>query len=372
MHERAGSLGGIRTVTRCLRFLALAALIPVPSGASQGSGAMWQATPAANDAPVLADGVEFFVDPNSNARKQSNEWRSSRPDDAAAMERIAGQPQADWFGGWTPDIRARIDARVTEITETGALPILVAYNIPYRDCGQYSAGGENDPESYRVWVRAFAEGIGDRPALVILEPDGLTLTDCLDEAQTAERFELLRFAVDTFEANPNVDVYIDAGHSNWLPPEEAARRLQLAGIDRAAGFSLNVSNFQRTDDLIAYGKAVSDAIGAEDGTHFVIDTSRNGNGPWESDAPEAWCNPPGRALGEAPTVDTADPLVDAYLWIKRPGESDGSCRGAPEAGAWYPEYALGLALNVEDPDAIPAASPVASPVPGNATPASQG
>ena len=273
------------------------------------------------------------------------------------MERIARQPQADWFGGWVPDIRAGVDDRVTEITRAGALPMLVAYDLPYRDCGQYSAGGQNDPESYRAWVREFAEGIGDRPAVVILEPDGLTLTDCLDEAQKAERFELLGFAVDTFRAKPDVDVYIDAGHSNWLPPEEAARRLQLAGIEQAAGFSLNVSNFQRTDDLIAYGKAVSDAIGAEDGAHFVIDTSRNGNGPWDSDDPEAWCNPPGRALGEAPTVETADPLVDAYLWIKRPGESDGSCRGAPEAGEWFPEYALGLALNVDDPNASPSASP---------------
>lgn len=368
MHERAGSLGGIRTVTRCLKLLTLVALIAVPFLESGAFGAMRQATPAVNDTPVLDDGVTFFVDPTSNARTQADEWRSSRPDDAAAMERIAEQPQADWFGGWTPDIRTGIDARVTEITETGALPVLVAYDLPYRDCGQYSAGGQNDPESYRSWVREFAEGIGDRPAVVIPEPDGLTLTDCLDEAQTAERFGLLGFAVDTFEANPNVDVYIDAGHSNWLPPEEAARRLQLAGIERAAGFSLNVSNFQRTDDLIAYGKAVSDAIGAEDGTHFVIDTSRNGNGPWESDDPEAWCNPPGRALGEAPTVETADPLVDAYLWIKRPGESDGSCRGAPEAGEWYPEYALGLALNVDDPDASPAPAPDT----GNATPVAGG
>lgn len=110
------------------------------------------------------------------------------------------------------------------------------------------------------------------------------------------------------------------------------RRLKLAGIERAAGFSINVSNFQTTADSVAYGLAVSDAIGAEGGTHFVIDTSRNGNGPWESDEPEAWCNPPGRALGDAPTVKTADPLVDAYLWFKRVGESDESCRNGPGAG----------------------------------------
>ena len=39
-------------------------------------------------------------------------------------------------------------ARMTEITK--ALPILVAYDIPYRDRGQYWAGGQNDSESYRA------------------------------------------------------------------------------------------------------------------------------------------------------------------------------------------------------------------------------
>ncbi|MYR13850.1 endoglucanase, partial [Streptomyces sp. SID724] len=44
-----------------------------------------------------------------------------------------------------------------------------------------------------------------------------------------------------------------------------------------------------------------------------------------------------------PTTDTGDDRLDAYLWIKRPGDSDGTCRGGPPAGDWWPEYALGLA-----------------------------
>ncbi|MGO4421684.1 glycoside hydrolase family 6 protein, partial [Streptomyces sp. MCAF7] len=63
--------------------------------------------------------------------------------------------------------------------------------------------------------------------------------------------------------------------------------------------------------------------------------------------PEAWCNPKGRALGETPTVRTGDGAVAAYLWIKRPGESDGTCKGGPKAGQWWPRYALDLARNVK-------------------------
>ncbi|HLF25881.1 MAG TPA: glycoside hydrolase family 6 protein [Anaerolineae bacterium] len=100
-------------------------------------------------------------------------------------------------------------------------------------------------------------------------------------------------------------------------------------------------------------------------THFVIDTSRNGVGPWNFGASypndgvaQDWCNPPGRGLGLRPTANTGNPLVDAYLWIKIPGESDGQCtRGTPgpqdpergivdpAAGAWFPEMALELVHN---------------------------
>ena len=100
--------------------------------------------------------------------------------------------------------------------------------------------------------------------------------------------------------------------------------------------------------------------GAAPTTHFVIDTSRNGQGPWTPPAgvyPDAqdWCNPPDRGLGMRPTTDTGNDLVDAFMWIKIPGESDGLClRGTagpedpergmldPAAGAWFTEQAREL------------------------------
>jgi endoglucanase len=75
------------------------------------------------------------------------------------------------------------------------------------------------------------------------------------------------------------------------------------------------------------------------GVHFVIDTSRNGNGPLDVE----WCNPKGRKLGMVPTLETGDPLIDAYLWLKRPGESDGECNGGPRAGVFWDEQAIELA-----------------------------
>jgi endoglucanase len=288
--------------------------------------------------------VTFFVDPDSNARRQAAEWEVTRPDDAKLMRKIAEHAQADWFGDWTTDPRAEIAARLTQEVAAGALPVIVLYSIPYRDCGLYSKGGANDSEAYRAWIEEVAAGIGESPAVIILEPDAIAGMGCLNDAQADERLELIAWAVDTLMARPGVDVYIDAGNVNWHPAPEVAGRLKRAGIGRATGFALNVSNFYSTEQTTAYGHQISDALNLG-GTHFVVDTSRNGNGVWESDDPETWCNPPGRALGEPTTVDTGDPLVDAWLWIKSPGESDGECRGAPAAGVWYPEYALELAKN---------------------------
>jgi endoglucanase len=291
----------------------------------------------------------FFVDPDSHAARQAEEWEETRPEDAALMTHLASHPRADWFGDWTADPETEIGGRVTQIVGADALPVLVFYTMPYRDCGLYSAGGANDPNTYREWIAAAAAGIGDRPAVVILEPDALALTDCLTEEQTTERYELLRFAIDVLEGLPQTDVYLDAGNAGWLVVGDAATRLDRAGIAKATGFALNVSNFQTTSASTDYGHAVSAAITTRTDTPFVIDTSRNGNGPWEANDPETWCNPPGRALGHPPTTSTGEKLVDAWLWVKVPGESDGECRGHPPAGQWDPEYALDLVRNADLP-----------------------
>ncbi len=177
---------------------------------------------------------------------------------------------------------------------------------------------------------------------MILEPDALAGLDCLSAGEQAARFDLLRDAVEVLAARPDTRVYLDAGHSAWQPASVMADRLRRAGVAEADGFSLNVSNFRRTVDEIAYGREIATRLG---GTHFVVDTSRNGQGPA---ADGAWCNPPGRGLGQPPTTSTGVAGVDAYLWIKRPGESDGTCNGGPSAGTWWPEYAGGLAEQASD------------------------
>lgn len=305
-----------------------AALGPAPTDGAGGSA-------SASAAGIFA-GAKFYVNPNSNARKTANEWRSTRPADADQMDKIASRSQARWFNEWVGDIHTAVSGAMSAAESQGALPVLVAYNIPDRDCGGLSGGGGASADGYRTWITSFANAISGRKAAVVLEPDALSNMGCLSAERQETRLELIRYAVAALKGK-GATVYIDAGHPAWLSATEIARRLKLADIQRADGFALNVSNFIATSINTSYGEQVSALV---DGKHFVIDVSRNGLGATPDNQ---WCNPPGRALGTAPTGNTGHPLVDAYLWIKVPGESDGACNGAPAAGKWWPEYALGLA-----------------------------
>jgi endoglucanase len=286
-------------------------------------------------------GGRIYRAPRGPARAQARAWRRDRPADAALIDRIALQPAALWLGDWTRDVRRAAARRIRAARAARAVPVLVAYNIPGRDLGLHSAGGAPGTGDYLSWIEDLAAGIGAGPAAVVLEPDALAGLDALSEGEGAGRTALLAEAVARLASRPGVAVYVDAGNPAWTTPAEMARRLRAAGVAGARGFAVNVSSFHTTAHSRAYGRAVSRRVG---GAPFVIDTSRNGAGP----APGgAWCNPPGRALGQAPTAETGDAAVDALLWIKRPGESDGPCNGGPPAGAWWPEGALALARAAE-------------------------
>ena len=282
-------------------------------------------------------GERLFIDPDSPAMTTAASWRSTRPADAAIMDKIAKQPVTTWLGGWYDNIGQATTQLLGEMRAQGDLPVFVLYNIPIRDCGSYSAGGASSPAAYRAWIQAIQNASKGSKAVFLLEPDALPGWECLSSAQRSERSTLLRDAINTLTSSPNHYVYLDAGNSRWHTVQDIAARLKDIGTSRLTGVTLNISNFLTTAESKQYGSKLSSLTG---GLHVVIDTSRNGAGP-TSDL--QWCNPPGRKLGEAPRATPGQGELDALLWVKYPGESDGSCNGAPEAGEWWPDYALGLA-----------------------------
>lgn len=444
--------------SRCLGLTGFAGAIVLTGGFAASSAI------AAVPAPgrTLPPDTRFYVPPPSQGAIQQvlQLWKSGDAADARLILRMESIPQAVWLTGETSaqaaegsrgaleaDRQVEREVRHTLLAAArqDAVPVLVAYNIPGRDCSQYSAGGAPSDAAYEQWIDSLARGLGSGKAVIVLEPDALANlpSDCGAAYQAANpqitdatREADVAYAVTVLEKDPNASVYLDAGHSAWQSVGTIAQTLIAAGVQEAQGFFLNVSNYQYAGNNVDYGTWVSDciaygtAVNPDDGnlaadcpnqywnggpatgwngtalspyglwsataadldldtagidsryagmlgsvtptTHFVIDTSRDGRGPndmqaysaspynqpsdplvtmtqgsytWSQYVPSGviatlaagnWCNPPDSGTGLLPTANTASvsPLLDAYLWVKTPGQSDGQCDAASGVRAW--------------------------------------
>lgn len=423
---------------KCASFvLSLSFVLSACGGAGPDADAELGSTATVQD--ELGSGERYFVPlPDAGAVKQiAGLVKKGQLSNAARLTAMVATPQAVWFTGGTPkEVGKSVRSTLTQAKQQRRTAVLVPYNIPFRDCAQYSSGGAIDTAEYEAWITAFAKAIGDAHVVVILEPDSLGIipynttiygveewckptvvaedgsTVPAPGASATERYAQLSFAVAKLrELAPNADVYLDGTHSGWLGVGEAAYRLARAGRDPATrellarGFYLNASNYQSTEQATQFGTWISMctafATNPEEGgwrlgnygwcasqynpdtdyqldyspayaasvtaqiqglmgtatasLPFVIDTSRNGRGPLEPSRYGAapynqpssvldtlknggWCNPPGAGVGPRPKATPGPALVDAYLWVKIPGQSDGQCDSNGGARAW--DYSL--------------------------------
>lgn len=286
--------------------------------------------------------------PLYGARQQAHEWVEAHLDDTPEIartlrEQLLPHPCAVWL---TNDADVRVARRVARAADArGELFQLVLYNVPNRDCGGLSTGGAYSRDSYLLFVRSIARAIGRTRGIIIVEPDALAHASNFTEDMREERLALLRDAVTMLRRHcPRTAVYIDAGHPGWLSANTAAGLLKTAGVLDSQGFSLNVSHHHDTRTCVRYAQRVRGFLG--DRMRFVIDVSRNGMGFIEDGEMSMFNNIDAR-VGERPAICVADNGLDAVLWVKIPGESDGACKGAPPAGLFWPEAAMRL-LGVDD------------------------
>jgi len=255
------------------------------------------------------------------------------------IREITKEPIAFWYGvGPKRTIRKTKNSIKRLLNRADPyLPVLVIYSIPYRDLGHHSKGGADSDDEYLEFIQEFCDALGDRSPIVIYEPDCIPHMEQMGVVDGLDRMRLIKASIELL-SRTNALVYIDIGHPKWLSVSKAVSYLRLCDIHKVRGFSINTSNYYATSTCYKYGKDICKRLDGD--MHFVIDTSRNGNG-----ANSEHFNPYGRAIGEYPTTNTRDELVDAYLWIKVPGESDGKVNGGPKAGRFSHQLALDLIHN---------------------------
>ncbi|HKS44386.1 MAG TPA: glycoside hydrolase family 6 protein [Amycolatopsis sp.] len=198
------------------------------------------------------------------------------------------------------------------------------------------------------------------------------------------------YALSKLGAIPNVYNYLDAAHHGWIGWDDnftatasmlaQAARASGSTVDNVTGFITNTANYSaltepyftindsvngtsvrqskwvdwnRYVDELSFAQAFRQQLvnaGFPSNIGMLIDTSRNG---WGGSARPAgpgamtsvdtyvnggrldrrihvgnWCNQSGAGLGERPRATPASE-IDAYVWMKPPGESDGSSSPIP-------------------------------------------
>ena len=338
--------------------------VAVAAAATVGAGVLMAPSAFAADSP-------FYVDPKT-APPAGWPPTPATPGPPVIRDRIANVPQGRWFTQNNPaTVAGEVDAFVGAAAAAGKIPIMVVYNIPNRDCCGASSGGMANHTAYRQWIDQVAAGLKGRAAAIILEPDVLPDDDELPEHLPAER-GLRLDGVRRQEAQGGLGRRPRSTSTSGTRPGWPRRRWPPGWSARtsptAPTASRSTSPTTGPPPSRPRTSATSSPRPGSCRLKGVIDTSRNGNGPLGSE----WCDPAGRAIGMPSTNQVSDSILDAYLWIKLPGEADGCIAGA---GQFVPQRAYDLAIAAgpytpPSSPSSPSSPPPSSPPPSSPPPSS--
>jgi endoglucanase len=336
---------------RGVRAFVVLLLLALGGGLLGGGGS----APAQSSESNPLTGVKLYVDRDSPSWQQWQAYeRAGETAKANLIWRIAREPRAMWLGRFTrPNFHVKVRRLIDAAVAEGAVPVFTVLRAQSTGCGSdYTGGGPAEDARTRAWYDDLARAIGSDRVVIAFEPDSLGTIDCHAPSRRDDRIRLLRYGIDALAGLPNTTIYIEAGASDWEPAERTAKQLRAVGIAKVRGFMLNATHYDWTRANIQHGLEISRLTG---GKHFVINTAENGRGPLHHRLANGrlrniWCSPPLRGLGIPPTTNTSNPMVDAYLWISRPGYAQ-SCQH--RSIAWYPPRALEYARRATDWESPP-------------------
>ncbi|KAB8238812.1 1,4-beta-D-glucan cellobiohydrolase C [Aspergillus alliaceus] len=348
-------------------------------------------------------GHQLYVNPYYKSEVENLAIPSMTGSLAEKASAAANVPSFHWLdtaakvptmGEFLKDIKSKNDAGANPPTAG----TFVVYDLPDRDCAALASNGEylisdGGVQKYKAYIDSIREQIekySDTQIILIIEPDSLAnLVTNLNVQKCANAkdayLECTSYALKQLNL-PNVAMYLDAGHAGWLgwpanigPAAELyASVFKNAGSPAAVrGLATNVANYnawsinscppytqgsQVCDEKTYINNFAPQLKSAGFDAHFIVDTGRNGKQPTGQSQWGDWCNVKGTGFGARPTTDTGDELVDAFVWVKPGGESDGTSdnsakrydahcgyddalKPAPEAGTWFQAYFEQLVAN---------------------------
>ncbi|KAI8236920.1 1,4-beta-D-glucan cellobiohydrolase CEL6A [Colletotrichum sp. SAR 10_86] len=325
---------------------------------------------------------------------------------ATKAAKVAEVPSFAWL-----DTREKISlmnstlAEIRKLNQGGANPpyagTYVVYNFPDRDCSAKASAGElaiadGGLDKYKTEyidpIAALAKEYSDTRIVFVYEPDGLAnLITNMGVQKCSQAADTYKAATDYAFKTLNLDnvaIYVDAGHAGWLGWEANlqptatlyADVYKKAGSPKAVrGLVTNVSNFNGWNLTSAPSYTTPNNNYDESKFHaaltpmlktagypanYLVDQGRSGKQPTGQQIWGDWCNVKDAGFGARPTVKTGIDTLDAIVWVKPGGESDGTSNSsatrydekcssgssftpAPEAGTWFQEYFEMLIKNAD-------------------------
>jgi cellulose 1,4-beta-cellobiosidase len=377
------------------------------SGAGGGNSGAGGSSGSPSGPPTTVDsahnpftGAQLYVNPDYVAEVQSSVSMDAA--DASLLTKMEHFSTAIWLDtlAKVPSVSKYLDDARAHEAASGkpVVTVFVIYDLPNRDCAAAASNGEltvangglaTYESRYIDQIAAQLAAHPDQRIVAVVEPDSLpNLATNMDIPKCAASEQAYRdgvaYAISKLAA-PNVSLYLDAAHAGWLGwPDNMTKVATIfkqvltaaGGVDKIRGFATNSANytelheqpelydyqFNPCHDELTYVQKLTSALAQVGITNkgFIIDTSRNGRGgirhQWGS-----WCNVQGAGIGERPVADPMSGL-DAYYWVKPPGESDGTsdataqrfdpfCANqdatpnAPQAGTWFHSSFVNLVKN---------------------------
>lgn len=260
-----------------------------------------------------------------------------------ALEKIGDYPQAHHFsvytaGGSGNAIFTQVQNYLCRMQQTDPAATAVITTYFVRHHGGCSGGYQ---PNFNAEVDALKAAVGNFPALIFVEEDGIDTICWKSRAAVSGRAALLKYEIDQLSQLPHALLYVEGGASDANSPRATAQVLNASDAGKIRGFFLNDTHFSWTYKEIQFGNKLARLTG---GLHFVVDTRGNGQGPLLSRHPvtegiEQLCNPPHRGLGPKPGASDGSsygmysPYLDGFVWVTTPGESASpTCPGRP--GHW--------------------------------------
>jgi len=374
-----------------------------PASSSTASAPIGSQTPAAGN-PYT--GYNIYLTPFYAAEVTAAANNITDATTKANALSVAQIPTFTWFDqvAKVPDLGTYLAAASAQGQASGTpmLVQIIVYDLPDRDCAAAASNGEfsiadNGQANYFNYIDQIVAQIKPFPdvrVVAIIEPDSLanlvtnlSVEKCAN-AQTTY-LACVTYAIQQLNTLGNVYSYLDAGHAGWLGwPANLSPAAQLfsslytsAGSPSfVRGLATDVANYNAlvaaTPDPITQGNPNYDEslyinalapLLTSSGfpAHFIVDQGRSGvqniRQQWGD-----WCNVKGAGFGTRPTTNTGFSAIDAIVWAKPGGESDGTSNSssprfdyhcaladadqpAPEAGTWFQEFFTTLVTSANPP-----------------------